>query len=105
MVTAAVMPLTSIARSREAALSHVDVKGLVDEANKNVTWVKPAAGSFSTLEDIEGLIFAGTPADVVRQARAFQAAGAELVVFDLRLRYADWYQQIELLGEEVLPAL
>jgi alkanesulfonate monooxygenase SsuD/methylene tetrahydromethanopterin reductase-like flavin-dependent oxidoreductase (luciferase family) len=105
MMTAAVMPLTSIAKDKEAALSHVDVKGLIDEANKNATWVKPVAGSFSTLDDIEGLIFAGTPADIVRETRAYQAAGAELVVFDLRLRYGDWYQQIELLGEEVLPVL
>jgi len=25
------------------------------------------------------------------------------IVFDLRFRYADWYQQIDLLGQEVLP--
>jgi alkanesulfonate monooxygenase SsuD/methylene tetrahydromethanopterin reductase-like flavin-dependent oxidoreductase (luciferase family) len=105
MVTAGVMPLTSIARDKEAALSHVNIKGLIDESNKNATWVKPAAGSFSTVDDIEGLILAGTPADIVRETRAYQAAGADLVVFDLRFRYSDWYQQIELLGEEVLPAL
>jgi hypothetical protein len=26
-------------------------------------------------------------------------------VFDLRFRYADWYQQIDYLGQEVLPAV
>jgi alkanesulfonate monooxygenase SsuD/methylene tetrahydromethanopterin reductase-like flavin-dependent oxidoreductase (luciferase family) len=103
MATAAVMPLTSIARDRETALSRVDVKGLIDEANKNTTWVKPAAGIFSTVDDIEGLILAGTPEDIVRDTRRYQAAGADLVVFDLRLRYRDWHQQIELLGEQVLP--
>jgi alkanesulfonate monooxygenase SsuD/methylene tetrahydromethanopterin reductase-like flavin-dependent oxidoreductase (luciferase family) len=103
MVSAGVMPLTSVAASKEAALSHVDVKSLIAEANKNTTWAKPASGSFSTAEDIVGFIFAGTPADIVRETRAYQAAGADLVVFDLRFRYADWYQQIELLGEQVLP--
>lgn len=103
MVTVGVMPLTSIARDKKAALSEVNVTGLIDDANKNATWVKPTAGIFSTVDDIEGLILAGTPADIVRGARTFQTAGADLVVFDLRFRYGDWYQQIELLGEEVLP--
>ena len=43
--------------------------------------------------------------DIGRETRAYQEAGAEHVVYDLRLRYADWYEQIDLLGEEVLPAL
>lgn len=103
MVTVGVMPLTSIAQDKKGALSDVNVKGLIDEANKNATWIKPAAGIFSTVDDIEGLILAGTPADIVREAHAFQAAGADLVVFDLRFRYSDWYRQIELLGEQVLP--
>lgn len=103
MPAAGVMPLTSIARDKEAALSHVDVNSLIDEANKNSTWVKPPSGRFSTLTDIEGFILAGSPADIVRQTRAYEATSADLVVFDLRFRYRDWYQQLELLGEEVLP--
>jgi alkanesulfonate monooxygenase SsuD/methylene tetrahydromethanopterin reductase-like flavin-dependent oxidoreductase (luciferase family) len=103
MTTAGVMPLTSIAKDKETALSHVNVKGLIDDANKSLTWVKPATGSFSTVDDIEGLILAGTPADIVRETRIYQAAGADMVIFDLRFRFSDWYEQIELLGEEVLP--
>ncbi|HSE86856.1 MAG TPA: LLM class flavin-dependent oxidoreductase [Candidatus Binatia bacterium] len=105
IITAGVMPLTSIARDKETALRHVNVKGLIHEANKNSSWVKPAGGIFSTLDDLHGLILAGTPDDIVRQTRAYQAAGADLVVFDLRFRYSDWYQQIDLLGNEALPAL
>jgi alkanesulfonate monooxygenase SsuD/methylene tetrahydromethanopterin reductase-like flavin-dependent oxidoreductase (luciferase family) len=105
MTTVGVMPLTSIARDKETALRHVNVKGLIDEANKNFNWPKPGSGTFSTLDDIRGLIFAGTPLDIIREAQAYQVAGASLVVFDLRFRYSDWYQQIELLGKEVLPAL
>jgi alkanesulfonate monooxygenase SsuD/methylene tetrahydromethanopterin reductase-like flavin-dependent oxidoreductase (luciferase family) len=104
MVSAGVMPLTSIAKDKETALGHVNVQGLINDANKSSTWVKPAAGIFSTLDDIHGLVLAGTPDDIVRETRAYQAAGADLVVFDLRFRYSDWYEQIELLGKEVLPA-
>jgi alkanesulfonate monooxygenase SsuD/methylene tetrahydromethanopterin reductase-like flavin-dependent oxidoreductase (luciferase family) len=94
-----------IAKDKEAPLKYVNVKDLIQEANRNSTWVNPAAGIFSNLDDIQGFILAGTPADIVRETRAYQAAGADLVVFDLRFRYGDWYQQIDWLGKEVLPAL
>jgi alkanesulfonate monooxygenase SsuD/methylene tetrahydromethanopterin reductase-like flavin-dependent oxidoreductase (luciferase family) len=105
MARSGIMPLTSIAKDKETALKYVNVKALIQEANRNSTWVKPAAGIFSKLDDIDGFILAGTPADIVREMRAYQAAGADLVVFDLRFRYGDWHQQIDWLGKEVLPAL
>jgi alkanesulfonate monooxygenase SsuD/methylene tetrahydromethanopterin reductase-like flavin-dependent oxidoreductase (luciferase family) len=104
MIPAGVMPLTSLARDKETALGHVNFKGLIHEANKNLSWVKPPNGTFATLDDIHGLILAGTPDDIVRQVRAYQLVGADLVVFDLRFRYSDWFQQIDLLGNDVLPA-
>jgi len=70
LMTAGVMPLTSIAEDRETALGHVNVKSLISEANKNSTWVKPAGGIFSTLDDIRGLVLAGTPEDIIRGTRA-----------------------------------
>jgi alkanesulfonate monooxygenase SsuD/methylene tetrahydromethanopterin reductase-like flavin-dependent oxidoreductase (luciferase family) len=103
--TVGVMPLTSIASNKEMALRYVNIKGLIDDANKNSNWPKPASGIFSTLDDIRGLLLAGTPQDIIRETQAYQVAGANLIVFDLRFRYSDWYQQIELLGKEVLPAL
>jgi alkanesulfonate monooxygenase SsuD/methylene tetrahydromethanopterin reductase-like flavin-dependent oxidoreductase (luciferase family) len=105
MISAAVMPFTSIAKDREAALKNVNIPSLIAEANKFPTWVKPPRGSFSTLDDIRGFILAGTPADIARESRAYEQAGANHIVFDLRFRYADWLDQIDLLGEEVLPAL
>lgn len=105
MITVGVMPFTSVAKDKETALSKVNVKALINESNKNPTWVRPASGTFSTLEDIQGLILAGTPEDIVRDTRAYEEAGAEHIVYDLRLRYADWYEQIDFLGKEVLPAL
>ena len=105
MISTAVMPFTSIARNREKALSGVNIESLIAEANKYPTWVKPPSGVFSNLEDIRGFILAGTPADIARETRAYEEAGADHIVYDLRFRYADWPEQIDLLGEEVLPAL
>ncbi|HEY1234428.1 MAG TPA: LLM class flavin-dependent oxidoreductase [Candidatus Binatia bacterium] len=105
MISAAVMPFTSVAANRAKALAPVNIDALIAEANKFPTWVKPPGGTFSTLDDIRGFILAGTPADIAHEARAYEQAGADLIVFDLRFRYADWLEQIELLGKEVLPAL
>ena len=105
MISAAVMPFTSVSKEREEALSGVNIKSLIAEANKFPTWVKPPSGIFSTLNDIRGFILAGTPADIARESRAYEEAGANYIVYDLRFRYADWLEQIDLLGKEVLPAL
>ncbi|MBI2998339.1 MAG: LLM class flavin-dependent oxidoreductase [Deltaproteobacteria bacterium] len=105
MVTTGAIPITSIAKDKETALSKVNVKGLINEGNKKPTWVKPASGTFSKLEDIEGLLLAGTPEDIVRVMRKYDEAGLNHVVYDLRFRYADWYEQVDFLGKEVLPAL
>lgn len=99
-----VMPLTSIAKNKKTALENVNVRALIEEANHNPLWVKPVAGNFSTLDDIHGLILAGTAEDIIRDIHLYQSAGATVVVFDLRFRFADWYEQIDLLGKEVLPA-
>jgi alkanesulfonate monooxygenase SsuD/methylene tetrahydromethanopterin reductase-like flavin-dependent oxidoreductase (luciferase family) len=105
MITAAVMPFTSVDHQRQRALSKIDIESLVAEANKFPTWVKPPGGTFAKLDDIRGLILAGTPADIVRESRAYEEAGADHIVYDLRFRFADWYEQVDLLGQEVLPAL
>jgi probable F420-dependent oxidoreductase len=105
MVQAAVMPFTSVGSDRNSALRGLNVQALIDEARSVSTWVKPASGTFSNLEDIGGMILAGSPADIIQGSRAYEAAGADHIVYDLRLRFDDWYEQIGLLGEEVLPAL
>ena len=105
MISAAVMPFTSAAGDRATALSYVNVEGLIGEANKFTSWLQPRSGSYTKLDDIRGFILAGTPADIARETRAYEEAGAGHIVYDLRFRYADWLEQIDLLGSEVLPAL
>jgi alkanesulfonate monooxygenase SsuD/methylene tetrahydromethanopterin reductase-like flavin-dependent oxidoreductase (luciferase family) len=105
MVSTAVMPFTTIGRNQETALRGLDIKGLIDDAHNFSSWVKPSSGTFATLEDIGGVILAGSPDDIVRESRTYEQLGADHIVYDLRLRFDDWFEQIGLLGKEVLPAL
>jgi alkanesulfonate monooxygenase SsuD/methylene tetrahydromethanopterin reductase-like flavin-dependent oxidoreductase (luciferase family) len=105
MVRTAVMPFTSIGANQEDALRGINVKSLIDDAYNFSKWVKPPSGKFETLADIHGVLLAGSPSDIVRETHAYEQAGADYVVYDLRLRFVDWYEQIDLLGHEVLPAL
>jgi alkanesulfonate monooxygenase SsuD/methylene tetrahydromethanopterin reductase-like flavin-dependent oxidoreductase (luciferase family) len=103
--TIAVIPPTSIERTREEALEHVNIPGLLAWANKAKFAVKPPSGSFETVEDLEGQLIAGDPDEAVAQCKKFEALGVEHVVFDFRFKFDKWYDQIELLGAEVLPKL
>jgi alkanesulfonate monooxygenase SsuD/methylene tetrahydromethanopterin reductase-like flavin-dependent oxidoreductase (luciferase family) len=65
----------------------------------------PASGAFTSLEELDGAAIAG-PADViVEHVRAYQAEGVSHFVFDLRARFRDWSECLEMLGTEVLPTL
>jgi alkanesulfonate monooxygenase SsuD/methylene tetrahydromethanopterin reductase-like flavin-dependent oxidoreductase (luciferase family) len=103
--TIAVIPPTSIERTREEALQHVNIPGLLAWANKAKFAVKPPSGTFETAADLEGQLIAGTPDEAVEECRKFEAAGVEHLVFDFRFKFDKWFDQIELLGSEVLPKL
>lgn len=103
--TAAVIPPTSVEEDRERALSYVNIDGLLAWANNAKFWVKPPSGRFERWEDLEGTLIAGTPNDVVAECRKFEEAGNEHLVFDFRFKFDRWFEQIELLGKEVLPKL
>lgn len=105
MPTVAVIPPTSVEATREQALSHVNIPGLLAWANKAKFTVKPPSGHFETVEDLEGQLIAGNPDQVVEQVRKFQTLGVEHLVFDFRFKFDQWHEQIELLGTEVLPKL
>ncbi len=105
MVETAVMPFTTIGKDADERAARHRPQRLLDEAHNSSTWVKPPSGKFETLEDLGGVLIAGSPADIVRESATYEAAGANHIVYDLRLRFNDWYEQIDLLGKEVLPAL
>lgn len=100
-----VVPLTSIAEDDRAALDGVDVDSLLVNANRQRFWVKPPSGQFSSVRDLDGSLLAGSPETIVTGVRRLSSLGVEHAVFDLRLRFDDWEDQIELLGRHVLPAV
>jgi alkanesulfonate monooxygenase SsuD/methylene tetrahydromethanopterin reductase-like flavin-dependent oxidoreductase (luciferase family) len=102
-LTIAVIPPTSVEATREEALQHVNVPGLLAWANKAKFAVRPPAGRFETIEDLEGQLIAGDPAEAVTEIRKFERLGVEHLVFDFRFKFSRWFDQIELLGTEVLP--
>ncbi len=105
MPTPAVIPPTSVEATREEALEYVNVDGLLAWANKAKYWVKPPSGQFETWEDLEGTLIAGNPDEVVEACRKFEDAGCEHLVFDFRFKFDRFFEQIDLLGREVLPKL
>jgi alkanesulfonate monooxygenase SsuD/methylene tetrahydromethanopterin reductase-like flavin-dependent oxidoreductase (luciferase family) len=108
MPTIAVIPPTSVADSREEALADVNVEGLLRWANEGPGgkyWVKPPSGRFEKLEDLEGSLLAGDPDDIVAECKKYEAAGNDHLVFDFRFKFNEYFEQIELLGTEVLPKL
>ena len=103
--TIAVIPPTSIEATREEALREVNIPGLLAWANKAKFAVKPPSGTFETVADLEGQLIAGTPDEAVAEVQKFIDLGVEHLVFDFRFKFDRWFEQIELLGTEVLPKL
>lgn len=105
MPTVGIIPTTSVASTREEALSRVNIEGLLTWANNSRFWVKPPSGSFQTVEDLAGVLLYGTPDDILEQAVELRESGVDHLVFDFRLSFPLWEEQMQMLGEEVLPKL
>jgi alkanesulfonate monooxygenase SsuD/methylene tetrahydromethanopterin reductase-like flavin-dependent oxidoreductase (luciferase family) len=100
-----IIPPTSIDKTRESALAKVNVDGLLKWANNARFWVKPPSGRFETADDLRGALIYGTTDEVVQQCLELRDAGVDDLVFDFRLSFDEWEDQIALIGEEVLPHL
>lgn len=106
MPTVGVVPPTSVAQSRSAAMEGTSVEGLLRWANeRGKWWEKPESGRFESIEDIEGSLILGTPDEVASQVRRFEEVHVDHLVFDTRLSFDRWFDSIELLGKEVLPQI
>ena len=103
--TIAIIPPTSIESTREEALKHVNIPGLLAWANKAKFAVKPPSGVFETVDDLEGQLILGNPEQAVEQLKKFESVGVEHLVFDFRFKFDKYFEQIELLGTEVLPKM
>jgi alkanesulfonate monooxygenase SsuD/methylene tetrahydromethanopterin reductase-like flavin-dependent oxidoreductase (luciferase family) len=103
MIMTGAVPVSSIDDTREAALAKLNVPGLINNANNQRFWVKPESGQFTSIDELDGSILAGTPDDIVAGVERYQEIGADLLIFDFRFRFPDWLEQIEILARDVLP--
>jgi alkanesulfonate monooxygenase SsuD/methylene tetrahydromethanopterin reductase-like flavin-dependent oxidoreductase (luciferase family) len=102
-VKVGVIPLFSIDEDRGRARKDIDVDALANSSEGSKRWIKPPSGRFETVEDLEGLVIAGTPEDCVAEIRKFEERGVDDFIFDLRLQFTDYEQKLELIAREVLP--
>jgi len=93
----------SAGETTQDGLARLNVPGLIRNANAQKFWVRPPSGEFTRIEELEGSILAGTVDDVVRDVRRYQEIGCDLLVFDFRMRFPDWLEQVAILAREVLP--
>ena len=100
---AGVIPYISPGRSVEEATKAFDLGGLIEEARRRYSL--PDGGEITDLEHLDGAIIAGPPEKIVEEVKAYEEAGCDHFVFDLRLRFDAWEECIGLIGEEVLPLL
>jgi probable F420-dependent oxidoreductase len=94
---------TYISRNRADAIARVDVKRLATASEGSKYWVKPASGSFETLDDLRGMLVAGEPKDVVEQILELAERPIDHIVLDLRHQFDSYEESLELLASEVLP--
>lgn len=104
-LTIGIIPSASVHESRARALAQVNVDGLLAWANQARFWAKPASGKFQDVSDLDGVLLYGTPDDVTAQVLRLAEAGAQHVVFDFRMSFSRWEEQMELIGTHVLPNL
>jgi alkanesulfonate monooxygenase SsuD/methylene tetrahydromethanopterin reductase-like flavin-dependent oxidoreductase (luciferase family) len=103
MIMMGAVPVTSIDDTTAAARNRMNVPGLIKNANAQKFWIKPEGGEFTKIEELDGSILAGTPDDIVEGVRRYQEIGCDLLIFDFRMRFPDWLDQIEIVAREVLP--
>lgn len=101
-----VLPFVVPARTTDEALRFIDARfiaAMTAEADRR--WTRPPSGAFTTVDDLDGLLLYGDPERIVAGVERLHDAGASHMVFDLRLRFADFEDVLTLIAERVLPDL
>jgi probable F420-dependent oxidoreductase len=102
MPTVAAIPITSPGRNREEARDKVNWREMMQQAIDS-KWEMPDSGGWNSADDLYGALIYGTPDDVVEATERFHQGGLDHVIYDLRFRYDEWLECVQLMGEEVLP--
>lgn len=96
-----IIPVISLDRDRETAVSKVNVPGLLEEAKGRPAWVK--AGPFDSADSLEGILIAGNTDDVIEGLSRFRERGVDELVLDFRLRMDAYEDSLERIAADVLP--
>ena len=99
------IPVLFLDESREAARSKLDVTALAHSSEGSDRWLKPASGEFERIEDLEGLLIAGSIDECAEEIAKFAARGVDEFVFDLRLQFDRYEEILDRVGTELLPKL
>lgn len=97
-----IVPLVSLARDRETALSKVNVQGLL-QSFRDKPALRPE-GPFESADDLRGAVLAGSVQDVLEDLKALEERGVDEVVLDLRERMDVFDDTLLCISEEILPA-
>jgi alkanesulfonate monooxygenase SsuD/methylene tetrahydromethanopterin reductase-like flavin-dependent oxidoreductase (luciferase family) len=97
-----VIPYISPANTVEAGRAFFNLPALYADTAK--LYGTPL-GDLTALGDLDGAAIAGPPDVIIEEVRGYQSVGATHFVFDLRARFQDWEECVDLLGQEVLPQL
>ena len=100
-----VVPIVNVHSDRAIARAGIDVPALAKSSAGSKFWAAPPSGSFSTIEDLEGLLIAGTPEDCIAEIDKFAQRGIDRVILDLRLDFGRYLEQLELLADAGLTRL
>lgn len=103
-VTKSIIPLVKVDKDRERARADVHVDALAGSSEASATWIQPEGG-FQGIDDLRGIIAVGNPDEVIEQIMEVASRGIDHFVFDLRMQHDRFEETLELIGEEVLPAL
>jgi alkanesulfonate monooxygenase SsuD/methylene tetrahydromethanopterin reductase-like flavin-dependent oxidoreductase (luciferase family) len=95
------VPRMRIERNRATARAGLDPARMFHEFLRN--WEPRANGSFETLADFRGAIWAGEPTDIVEAVLEYDRRQVDHFVFDLRDQFARFEETLELIAERVIP--
>lgn len=91
------IPLVSVARSEEEALSRFNMPLVLQEAARR------SERSDLSLQELRGFILWGTPAQIRQDVARYRDLGVDHLVFDLRCDFDAFAESLELIGQEVIP--